>query len=200
MAQLPASQSQNAGHMNSSQQGMRRGGLTLGSNRGDGESAAAAQDYLTFAIDQQVYGIDILSVREIRAWTDVTNLPNTPEYVRGIINLRGTIVPIYDLRVRLGGGVTKPTRMHVVIVVVAANGTFGLLVDSVSDILSIEDRDLQAVPETDVASDYRFLSSIVASDERMVSIIDLDRLVTSHAAAQMQQLTAEQSAPAIAAN
>ncbi|MBX3454717.1 chemotaxis protein CheW [Ferrovibrio sp.] len=195
MAHLPASQSQTGGPL-----GNPRGGLTRGNARSDGENTAAAQDYLTFAIDQQVYGIDILSVREIRAWTDVTNLPNTPEYVRGIINLRGTIVPIYDLRVRLGGGVTKPTRMHVVIVVVAANGTFGLLVDSVSDILSIVDRDLQTVPETDAASDYRFLSAIVARDERMVSIIDLDRLVSGQAAMQMQQIADQQPAATLAAN
>lgn len=189
MAHLPASQPQHVDQRS----------LARASSRAENE-AAAAQDYLTFVIDQQVYGIDILSVREIRAWTDVTNLPNTPEYVRGIINLRGTIVPIYDLRVRLGGGITKPTRMHVVIVVVAANGTFGLLVDSVSDILSIEDRDLQPVPETDAASDYRFLSSIVARDERMVSIIDLDCVVVGQAAAQLQQIAEQKSAAAIAAN
>ncbi len=179
MDQVPATRPQ-AGQQRS---------LSVGRGVG-GDSLHSAQDYLTFAIDAQVYGIDILSVREIRAWTDVTNLPNTPEFVRGIINLRGTIVPIYDLRVRLGGGVTKPTRMHVVIVVVAANGTFGLLVDSVSDILSIEDRDLQPVPETDAASDYRFLAAIVANDERMVSIIDMDKLVTGQAASQMQQIAA----------
>lgn len=162
---------------------------------------SSAQDYLTFAIDAQVYGIDILSVREIRAWTDVTALPNTPDYVRGIINLRGTIVPIYDLRVRLGGGVTKPTRMHVVIVVVAANNTFGLLVDSVSDILSIEDKELQPVPETDASADYKFLAAIAAREERMVQIIGLERLVSGAAAAQLQQIAAAQGndAPALAA-
>src|SRR3546814_7889127 len=77
---------------------------------------AGSNEYLTFAIDSQSYGLDILSVREIRAWTEVTNLPNTPDFVRGIINLRGAVVPIYDLRVRLGGGRTAPSRMHVVIV------------------------------------------------------------------------------------
>ncbi|HEX6958582.1 MAG TPA: chemotaxis protein CheW [Ferrovibrio sp.] len=160
---------------------------------------AVSNEYLTFAIDAQVYGIDILSVREIRAWTEVTNLPNTPDFVRGIINLRGTIVPIYDLRVRLGGGRTEPTRMHVVIVVEAANGTFGLLVDSVSDILSIEERDLQPVPQTDMSADYQFLSAIVAREERMVSIINLDRLVNGAAAAEMAQIAQQQATAAIPA-
>jgi len=182
--------------MSEAQTGQRS--LTRRSVHDVAEASASAQDYLTFAIDSQVYGIDILSVREIRAWTDVTNLPNTPEFVRGIINLRGTIVPIYDLRVRLGGGITKPTRMHVVIVVVAANGTFGLLVDSVSDILSIEDRDLQPVPETDASSDYRFLAAIVANDDRMVAIIDMNKLVTGQAAQQLQQISQQTAAPAVA--
>ena len=164
-----------------------------GMMKGD-EASLSSNEYLTFAIDQQYYGIDILSVREIRAWTEVTNLPNTPDYVRGIINLRGTIVPIYDLRVRLGGGRTTPTSTHVVIVVEAINGTFGLLVDSVSDILSIDERDLQAVPETDIEADYRFLSALVAREERMVSIIDLDRLVNQTAARQMEQAIAHQEA------
>lgn len=166
-------------------------GPTSGRALAAGTDSAASNEYLTFAIDNQHYGIDILSVREIRAWTEVTNLPNTPDYVRGIINLRGTIVPIYDLRVRLGGGRTSPTRMHVVIVVVAANGTFGLLVDSVSDILSINGRELQAVPDTGMEADYRFLSALVAREERMVSIIDLDRLVNQATAAQMEQLAAQ---------
>lgn len=155
-------------------------------------TGAASNEYLSFVIDSQYYGLDLLSVREIRAWTEVTHLPNTPDFVRGIINLRGTVVPIYDLRVRLGGGRTTPSRMHVVIVVVAVNGTFGLLVDSVSDILSIDRRDLQPVPEADMAAGDRFLSAIVAREERMVSIIDLDRLVSGDTAAAMAEITAEQ--------
>lgn len=161
-----------------------------------GGEISASNEYLTFGIDQQYYGIDILAVREIRAWTEVTNLPNTPDFVRGIINLRGTIVPIYDLRVRFGGGRTNPTRVHVVIVVEAVNGTFGLLVDSVSDILSIEQRDLQAVPETGMEADSQFLRALVAREERMVSILDLDRLVNRATAAQMEQIVAEQGKPA----
>lgn len=161
---------------------------------------SASNEYLTFCIDQQFYGLDILAVREIRAWTEVTNLPNTPDFVRGIINLRGTIVPIYDLRVRFGGGRTTPTRVHVVIVVEAVNGTFGLLVDSVSDILSIARRDLQPVPNTGMEADSQFLSALVAREERMVSILDLDRLVNHATAAQMEQIVAEQGGAAAAAN
>jgi purine-binding chemotaxis protein CheW len=184
MAQLPAA--------SNGQTGIATGRAAQGAD------PVSSNEYLTFAIDSQQYGIDILSVREIRAWTEVTNLPNTPDFVRGIINLRGTIVPIYDLRVRFGGGRTTPTRMHVVIVVVAANGTFGLLVDSVSDILSIDQRDLQGVPNTGMSDDHQFLSALVARDERMVSILDLDRLVNQATAAQMEQIAAQQGQAAIA--
>jgi len=155
---------------------------------------SGSNEYLTFAIDAQHYGIDILSVREIRAWTEVTNLPNTPDFVRGIINLRGAVVPIYDLRVRFGGGRTTPTSTHVVIVVEASTGTFGLLVDSVSDILSIAERELQPVPQTDMSADHRFLSALVAREDRMVSIIGLDHLVSHATADQMQQIAAQQGA------
>jgi purine-binding chemotaxis protein CheW len=175
--------------------------VSRGRNMAEGTDPMSSNEYLTFAIDSQQYGVDILSVREIRAWTEVTNLPNTPDFVRGIINLRGTIVPIYDLRVRFGGGRTTPTRVHVVIVVVAANGTFGLLVDSVSDILSIDHRDLQTVPNTGMADDHQFLSALVAREERMVSILDLDRLVNQATAAQMEQIATQQgSQPAAIAS
>src|SRR5690606_41873530 len=112
MTQLPASS-----------QASVRGGMPA-----PGSAASLSNEYLTFSIDQQFYGIDILAVREIRAWTEVTSLPNTPDVVRGIIHLRGTIVPIYDLRVRFGGGRTSPTPLHVVTVVAAGTCTFGPLV------------------------------------------------------------------------
>src|SRR3546814_6181290 len=100
----------------------------------------------------------------------------------------------YDMRISDWSSdvCSSDLRMHVVIVVVAANGTFGLLVDSVSDILSIPHRELQPVPETDMAADYRFLRALVARDERMVSIIDLDRLVNADAATAMAAITAGQ--------
>lgn len=188
MTQLPTASSDHGSGNNPS----NSIAATRGHAMAQSGDASGSNEYLTFSIDSQDYGIDILSVREIRAWTEVTNLPNTPDFVRGIINLRGTIVPIYDLRVRFGGGRTTPTSMHVVIVVVATNGTFGLLVDSVSDILSIAERDLQGVPETGMEADYRFLNAIVARGDRMVSIIDLDHLVNQDTAAQMEQIASQQ--------
>lgn len=137
----------------------------------------AVREYLTFTAAGQEYGIDILSVREIRGWTIETPLPNSPAAVRGIINLRGQVVPIYDLRIRLGAERSVPSAIHVVIVVEAASGFYGLLVDAVSDILSVADRELQPVPRTGMDGDHAFLTALLARDTRMVSLLDLDLLV-----------------------
>ncbi|WP_374303553.1 chemotaxis protein CheW [Ferrovibrio sp.] len=137
----------------------------------------AVREYLTFTAAGQEYGIDILSVREIRGWTIETPLPNSPAAVRGIINLRGQVVPIYDLRIRLGAERSVPSAIHVVIVVEAVSGFYGLLVDAVSDILSVADRELQPVPRTGMDGDHAFLTALLARDTRMVSLLDLDLLV-----------------------
>ena len=135
-----------------------------------------SQEVLTFTIGDQNYGLDLLSVREIRAWTDVTPLPNTPPFVRCVINLRGAVVPIFDLRVRLGGGVTQPTSANVVIVVEIGSESVGLLVDTVSDILALDASALQPVPATAADEEHTFLSALATHEERMVALIDVNRL------------------------
>lgn len=141
------------------------------------------QEYLTFNAAGQEYGVGILSVREIRGWSAETPLPNAPVAVRGIINLRGQVVPIYDLRIRLGAEPSTPTATHVVVIVEAASGFYGLLVDSVSDILSLAERELQDVPETGLSMEDAFITALLAREERMVSLLDLDLLVRGHAKA-----------------
>lgn len=135
-----------------------------------------SQEVLTFTIGDQNYGLDLLSVREIRAWTDVTPLPNTPPFVRGVINLRGAVVPIFDLRVRLGGGTTTPTSANVVIVVEVGTESVGLLVDTVSDILALDASALQPVPATAADVEQSFLSALATHEDRMVALIDVNRL------------------------
>lgn len=144
------------------------------------------REYLTFAAAGQEYGIDILSVREIRGWTVETPLPNSPAAVRGIINLRGLVVPIYDLRIRLGAERSIPSAIHVVIVVEASSGFYGLLVDAVSDILSVADRELQSVPQTGMDGDHAFLTALLARDTRMVSLLDLDLLMDGRATTSVE--------------
>ena len=132
---------------------------------------------IAFSIDEQIYGVEITTVREIRAWNGATPLPNTREYVVGVINLRGTIVPIFDLRARFGDGKTNPTKNHVVVVMSVGDKWVGILVDAVSDILTVNRDDIHNVPEGN-SIDTELLNGIVTHDSRMVGLIDLHAVVS----------------------
>jgi purine-binding chemotaxis protein CheW len=132
---------------------------------------------IAFSIGDQTYGVEITTVREIRAWNGATPLPNTREYVRGVINLRGTIVPIFDLRARFGDGQTSVTKNHVVVVMSVGDKWVGILVDAVSDILTVSKDDIHTVPEGN-SVDTELLNGIVTHDSRMVGLIDLHAVVS----------------------
>jgi len=142
---------------------------------GAAESEAVKQ-YITFTIGAEEYGVDVMAVREIKAWTATTALPNSPDYVRGVVNLRGHIIPIFDLRCRFGQGLTEPTATHVIIIATIADRVVGILADTVSDILSIRDEDIRPVPMMDRDADAEFLSGLVSVQDRMVALLTLDRL------------------------
>jgi len=131
---------------------------------------------IAFSIGEQAYGVEITTVREIRAWNGATPLPNTREFVRGVVNLRGTIVPIFDLRARFGAGVTEATKTHVVVVLAVGEKWIGILVDAVSDILTVQKSDIHSVPEGE-NMDSELLNGIVTHDGRMVGLIDLQVVV-----------------------
>src|SRR6476619_6574458 len=107
------------------------------------QSAATQIQSISFAIDNDQYGVDIMAVREIKGWSEITYLPRQPEYVRGVLNLRGVIVPIIDLRCRFGQGVTEATPLHIVIIVQVGARPIGLLADRVLDIVSFEPAQVQ---------------------------------------------------------
>lgn len=129
-----------------------------------------------FTIGEQSFGIDIGAVREIRAWSAPTALPNSPGFVRGVINLRGTIVPILDLRARFNQGQTEPTKAHVVIVVQVAQRLVGMLVDSVSDIAKVAKKDVREVPDFGGAEAKECLDGLITVDERMIALISAERI------------------------
>ncbi len=131
---------------------------------------------ITFEINAQPLGIDIMAVREIRAWTPATPLPNVPPHVSGLMNLRGVMVPVFDLRQRIGWGETVPTERHVVIVTQIGKQLYGLVVDKVNDIVTIEDADTRPVPEMDGDDAVRFIRCLATIDDVIVMILDLDRL------------------------
>lgn len=145
----------------------------------DGASETSnALQLIAFSIGEQVYGVEITTVREIRAWNGATPLPNTREFVRGVINLRGTIVPIFDLRARFGKELTEPTKNHVVVVISVGDKWVGILVDAVSDILTVSKNDIHGVPEGN-SDDTDLLSGIVTHESRMVGLIDLEAVVAN---------------------
>jgi purine-binding chemotaxis protein CheW len=144
------------------------------------------KQFVTFTLGEAEYGIDIMVVREIKGWTDTTMIPNAPTYVRGVVNLRGVIVPIFDLRARFGLGLTVPTKMHVVIIVASGSRTIGLLVDTVSDIISIDPKAIRPVPEMGLPTEDQFLDGLVAMDNRMVTLVSLAGLFNKRAADPVQ--------------
>jgi purine-binding chemotaxis protein CheW len=145
--------------------------------RGTTESDAGTVQLIAFTVGAETYGVEITAVREIRAWSGVTTLPNTAPFVRGVINLRGTIVPVIDLRARFSQGIADPGKTHVVIVLAIGNRWAGVLVDAVSDILTVVRTDIHPVPDVTEGVDSGLLQGIVTHQDRMVSLVRIDRLL-----------------------
>ena len=142
--------------------------------RNDAErNASVPTQFISFAIGDDQYGVDIMAVREIKGWSEVTHLPRQPEYVRGVLNLRGAIVPIIDLRCRFGQGRTEATPLHIAIIVQIGTRQVGLLADRVLDIVSFEASQVQSVPRIANASRVSFLSGLVTIESGMIALIDL---------------------------
>lgn len=141
------------------------------------QASVEEQQYVTFTVGEEEYGIDILAVREIRGWSTESRLPNQPDYVRGVVNLRGIIIPIFDLRARFGGGITVVGKRHVVVVVQVGGRTRGILVDAISDILSIVPDQIKAPPAiTSGMIDAHYLSGLYTIENRMVTLLDVGKL------------------------
>jgi purine-binding chemotaxis protein CheW len=140
--------------------------------------ATAPAQIISFAIDKDQYGVDIMAVREIKGWSEITHLPRQPESVRGVLNLRGAIVPIIDLRCRFGQGLTDASPIHVVIIVQLGARQVGLLADRVLDIVSFDSDQVQPVPKIAQASRVDFLSGLVTVENAMIALIDLPNLLS----------------------
>jgi purine-binding chemotaxis protein CheW len=131
-----------------------------------------ARQIITFDLGDEVFGMDVMAIREIRAWTPATRLPHSPPFIVGVLNLRGTVLPVLDLSARMGWTSTVPSERHVVIVAEIDDRLCGLIVDAVCDILIVQDGDIHAAPVTGPANEPPFLEGMVTSEGRMVMIID----------------------------
>jgi len=147
--------------------------------------------FVTFRSGEQEFGADIMAIREIRGWTPTTPLPHAPNYVRGVINLRGIVLPIVDLKARLGYGTTETNVKNVIVVVKCENRTMGLLVDAVSDILSTTATQIQPAPDMAGDDSCQFVNGIAVLGERMVTILDMDILTASLVTGKDQGVSAQ---------
>lgn len=134
-------------------------------------------ELLTFKLADQEYSLDIMSVREIRGWTRTTPLPHAPSYMKGVINLRGTVLPVMDLAQRLGLAPREHTDRNVIIVVNHDDIMTGLLVDAVSDIIALTSEDLQPPPDMQSGVGPSVVSALTLIEERMIRVLDLSSVV-----------------------
>ncbi|MBS1182461.1 MAG: purine-binding chemotaxis protein CheW [Proteobacteria bacterium] len=144
------------------------------------DAAAQARQFLSFRAGDDEFAIDILAIREIQDWTETPIPPNQQDDMLGVLNLRGTIVPIFDLRCRFDLGFTTATRSHVVVIVAIGGHLLGLLVDAVSDILTINAADIRPVPDIDPPIDNAFLAGIIPVGDGMMALLSLENLFANH--------------------
>ncbi|WP_372013523.1 chemotaxis protein CheW [Pseudoxanthomonas sp. 10H] len=139
----------------------------------------ATGEFLTFTLGEEHYGVDILKVQEIRGYDAVTRVPDAPDYIKGVINLRGTIVPVIDLRLKLRLREARYDSLTVMIVLNVEDRVVGIVVDGVSDVVPLAQEQIRPTPEFGAAVDTRFISAIGTLDERMLILLDIETLLDS---------------------
>ncbi len=151
-----------------------------------------ADQYLTFVLAGEEYAIDILRVQEIKGWDKVTSLPRTPDYLQGVINLRGTIVPIVDLRKRfnMASVLYTPTTVVIVLKVLGENHDriMGIIVDGVSDVHNLKHDSIRSAPKIKSAIDNRFVSGLTTINDKMVVVMDIDKLLNTDELALVEEI------------
>ena len=160
------------------------------------QEAVAATDskqgdeFLTFTMGKEEYGIEILKVQEIRGYDAVTRLANTPEFIKGVVNLRGIIVPIVDMRIKFHLGNVEYNPFTAVIILNVANRVVGMVVDGVSDVITLNPVQVKAAPEFGSAIDTKYVMGLGTVDERMLILVDIEKLMTSRDMALVDVSTA----------
>jgi purine-binding chemotaxis protein CheW len=148
-----------------------------------GKNAASeggyTEEYLTYTLGPEEYAIDILKVQEIRGYEAPTTIANAPPFLKGVINLRGTIVPIVDLRIKFGVGIAEYTPFTVVIILNLGSRVVGMVVDSVSDVTMLRQDSIRPAPEFSASVDTRYIKGLCTLDERMLIVVDIERLMLS---------------------
>lgn len=139
----------------------------------------AGQEYLAFTLGKEEYGIDILKVQEIRGYETVTRIANAPDFIKGVVNLRGIIVPIVDMRIKFNLGEPTYDQFTVVIILNVAGRVVGMVVDSVSDVTTLSPEQIKPAPEMGTALNTDYLIGLGTIDQRMLILVDIDKLMSS---------------------
>ncbi len=143
------------------------------------EEDLVASEFLTFTLGTEEYAIDILKVQEIRGYEPPTLIANAPPFIKGVINLRGIIVPVVDLRIKFNLAKVEYTPFTVVIILNVANRVIGMVVDSVSDVLSLTSQQIRPAPDFSASFDTKYILGLASIDQRMLIVIDIAQLMTS---------------------
>jgi purine-binding chemotaxis protein CheW len=165
-------------HSNASPQGSKSGAETAGN------------EFLAFTLGREEYGIDILKVQEIRGYEAVTRIANAPEFIKGVVNLRGIIVPIVDMRIKFNLGEPTYDQFTVVIILNIVGRIIGMVVDSVSDVITLSAEQIKPAPEMGGAFNTDYLVGLGTMEERMLILVDIDRLMSSAEMGLLEQAVA----------
>ncbi|MET4676423.1 chemotaxis protein CheW [Luteibacter sp. ME-Dv--P-043b] len=162
------------------------------------DASEEAAQYLTVNLGNEEYAVDILAVREIRGWTAVTRIPQAPPYVLGVLNLRGAIVPVLDLRLRFSLDREDYTATTVTVIVMVNGRQFGVVVDAVSDVVEVAPGSIRPVPDMGTSVDTEYLKGLTSVGERMVLLLDVDRLLQPQDAQMLEAALASTDVKAVA--
>lgn len=150
----------------------------------------AAGEYLTFLLGSEEYGLEILKVQEIRGYDAVTQIANTPEFIKGVVNLRGKIVPIVDLRIKFNLGKAEYNEFTVVIILNLHERIVGIVVDGVSDVIAISDEQIRDVPSLVTSIDTKYIVGLATVEEKMLILVDIEQLMSSREMALLDEVAA----------
>ncbi|MBK1690844.1 chemotaxis protein CheW [Ectothiorhodospira mobilis] len=152
-----------------------------------------SREYLTFTLGEEEYGIDILNVQEIRGYDAVTKIANAPDFIKGVINMRGVIVPIIDMRLKFNLGEVEYNQFTVVIILNVTGRVIGMVVDGVSDVVALRREQIRPAPEFGAVLDTDYIEGLATLDERMVIVVDIERLMSSNEMGLVDQVQQQQS-------
>lgn len=155
----------------------------------------ATREVLVFVLGAEEYGVDILKVQEIRGYEKVTPLPGAPAYLKGVVNLRGIIVPVIDLRIKFGMADPRYDSFTVVVILRLAGRVIGIVVDGVSDVVQLADDDVKAAPQLGSTIEAGFLAGLATKDDRMVLLLDIEKLLSSGELDLVKRVTEAAPAP-----